>query len=781
MGAVLGCQPVSSRLISIRLRAAPFNITIIQVYAPTSGHDDSEVDHFYQKLQETIDHTPKKDILVVQGDWNAKVGKDAQADWGEVCGPYCNVETNERDLRLLEFATFNNLVLTNTLGPHKPSRRWTWHSPIGKHHNQIDYILVKKRFPSGVNIHRTRSFPGADIGSDHDLVMMTFQVRLKMARKPNQPRLRFDLEKLRNPDVACTFQATIGGKFAPLIGLSDEDMDTMITTYNTAMIDAASEILGKERRRKKPWVTKDVLDLCDERRDLKKKQNEGEGAKEYREANRRVQKAVKKAKEDWIGAQCKEIETCLNKNNSNRAYQLVKDLTSEKQGRSSTIQDKSGKCLTEEKEILSRWTEYCSELYNYESCGDNAVLDCSQLPKEDLQPILREEVEIAVASLKKGKSAGVDNIPAELVQAGGETMIDVFTEICNRIWRTGEWPTPWTQSLIITLPKKGNLQLCQNYRTISLISHSSKVMLKVILNRLKPQADDIIAEEQAGFRAGICTIEQIFNLRILWEKYLQHQQNLYHDDVSIDFKKASDRVWHAALWATMRKYNISANLVRTIEQLYDKATSAVQMNGSLGEWFRTTVAVRQGCLLSPTLFKFLGAVVSDDGFKPEVLSRIAQATAALTKLKPIWRDDNIPLGSKVKLMRSLVISILLYTCESWTLTAELEKRTQAFEMRCYRRLLNISYKDHVTNEEVRRKIQTAIGEYDELLTLVKKQKLRWSGHVSRSSGLAKTILQGTVKGKRKRGRQMKRWEDNIKEWTGMDFASSTRAAENRPR
>ena len=119
----------------------------------------------------------------------------------------------------------------------------------------------------------------------------------------------------------------------------------------------------------------------------------------------------------------------------------MKDLTSEKQGRSSTIQDRSGKCLTEEKEIFSRWTEYCSEQYNHESYGDNAVLDCSQPPDEDLS-ILREEVESAVASLKKGKSVGVDNIPAELVQAGGETMIDVLTEICNRIWRTGEWPTP---------------------------------------------------------------------------------------------------------------------------------------------------------------------------------------------------------------------------------------------------------------------------------------------------------------------------------------------------
>ena len=244
------------------------------------------------------------------------------------------------------------------------------------------------------------------------------------------------------------------------------EIATMITTYNTAVTDAASEILGKKRRRKKTWITKDVLDLCDERRDLKKKLYEAEGAKEYREANRRIQKAVEKAKEDWIGAQCEEIETCLNKHNSKRAYQLVKDLTSEKQGRSSTIQDKSGECLIEEKEIVSRWTEHCSELYHYESCGDHAVVDSSQ-PSEDLQPILLEEVDIAVASLKKGKSAGVDNKPAELVQAGGETMIDVLTEICNRIWRTGECPTPWTQSLIILHSLKRQLAALpelQNYQ-----------------------------------------------------------------------------------------------------------------------------------------------------------------------------------------------------------------------------------------------------------------------------------------------------------------------------
>ena len=136
-----------------------------------------------------------------------------------------------------------------------------------------------------------------------------------------------------------------------------------------------------------------------------------------------------------------------------------------------------------------------------------------------------------------------------------------------------------------------------------------------------------------------------------------------------------------------------------------------------------------------------------------------QRTAALTRLKPVWNDRSISLSSKIRLMRSLVTSIFLYACESWTLTAELQRRIQAMEMRCSRKKLRISYKDHVTNEEVRAKIQHAIGSHEDLLTIVKRCKLQWYGHVSYSSGLAKTILQGTVKGWRRQGRQRKRWED----------------------
>ena len=397
-------------------------------------------------------------------------------------------------------------------------------------------------------------------------------------------------------------------------------------------------------------------------------------------------------------------------------------------------------------------------------------------------------------------------------------------------------------------------------------------MLKILLNRLQLQAEEIIAEEQAGFRMGRSTTEQIFNLRVLMEKYQQHQQNLYH--VFIDFKKAFDRVWHAALWTTMHKYNIGANLITFIKSLYEKATSAVLYSGNTGDWFRTTVGVRQGCLLSPTLFniflekimtdalenhegtvkiggriitnlrfaddidglagkeeelenlvkkvetastaygmeispdkttimssnangltktikvkgynletvtnfKYLGAIVTDEGTKREVLTRIAQATSALTKLKTVWKDRKITSKHRIQILRSIVTSTFLYACETWTLTAELERRIQTFEMRCYRKIFGISFRDRITNEDIRNRVRAAVGPHDDLLSIVKTRKLRWYGHVTRATGLANTIMHGAVPGGRRRGRPKKCWHDNIKEWTELPLAKTLRLAEDR--
>ena len=181
------------------------------------------------------------------------------------------------------------------------------------------------------------------------------------------------------------------------------------------------------------------------------------------------------------------------------------------------------------------------------------------------------------------------------------------------------------------------------------------------------------------------------------------------------------------------------------------------MTNNTGD-INTEIKVNGQKLETVTNFKYLGSVITDEGSKPEILSRIAQTTAALTRLKPVWNDRSISLSSKIRLIRSFVTSIFLYACKSWTLTVELERRIQALE----NEVLPQDTTHLVTNEEVRTKIQQAIGPHEDPLTMVKRHKLRWYGHLSCSSGLAKTILQGTVKGGRRQCRQRKRWEDNIR-------------------
>ena len=153
----------------------------------------------------------------------------------------------------------------------------------------------------------------------------------------------------------------------------------------------------------------------------------------------------------------------------------------------------------------------------------------------------------------------MDIIPSELLKSGSEATTTVVKTICQKIWETKEWPMEWTQLLAKPSPKKGNLRQCQNYSTITLNSHPSKIMLRVILSA---KAEELLAEEQAGSRSGQSTVEQTLNSRVIIEKHLQHQRDLFHN--FIDFKKAFDRVWHAGLWQVLRSFNIEEGLVQTI-------------------------------------------------------------------------------------------------------------------------------------------------------------------------------------------------------------------------
>ena len=169
---------------------------------------------------------------------------------------------------------------------------------------------------------------------------------------------------------------------------------------------------------------------------------------------------MREARQTWINEQCESIDSPLVSNNSTKAYAIVKALTKKKQEIHNIIQNKNGKLLTEEGDILKRWTEYCTELYNFESNGNAKFINNHQQCEEEENEvnigngILREEVVAAIKSLNKGKVAGLDNIPSELILKGGVSIIDLMHRICSNIWETSKWPEIWTKSIIVTIPKK---------------------------------------------------------------------------------------------------------------------------------------------------------------------------------------------------------------------------------------------------------------------------------------------------------------------------------------
>ena len=324
--AVLEFTPISDRIAAIKVAGKPINMTIVQVYAPTNDCRDELVEEFYDDLEKLLKTISRKDVLIVQGDWNAKIGADAFANWKGTIGRFGLGETNDRGLKLLEFAKRHRLTAANTLFNHKASRKSTWHSPDGRTHNQIDWIFISRRFMTGVNRAKTRTFNKPDIGSDHDLVTMTLKVKLSTIKKNKLSRTRFDIEKLKDPEVAESYQEELAGKFAPLL-LLDQDPQDLCDVFTDTLEKTAEEKLGKASPIKKPWITPEVLEACDVRRDKRRRRHLGTNdLLEYRVANRKVRNEINIAKNKWIISQAQDIEENLRRNNTKKAYETVKKL-----------------------------------------------------------------------------------------------------------------------------------------------------------------------------------------------------------------------------------------------------------------------------------------------------------------------------------------------------------------------------------------------------------------------------------------------------------------------
>ena len=403
--------------------------------------------------------------------------------------------------------------------------------------------------------------------------------------------------------------------------------------------------------------------------------------------------------------------------------------------------------------------------------------------------------------------------------------------------------------------------------SIALLSIPGKVFLTVLLRRMQEHVDSRLRETQYGFRSGRGTIDAIFIVRQLFEKAKERNIPLHFH--FIDFKAAFDTVWRKALWKMLRSIGISHKIVDIIEYMYDHTECSVQIDGKLTEWFPVTIGVRQGCILSPTLFNIFLEFVMDevksiigemklddslstdiryaddttlvalifeklklstseldaackkwglkintkkckvmsdendslfiDGEKidtidkfiflgssvpnvsDDVIRRIALAAVAFGKLKHnIWSRNDLSYQIKSRLFYALIIPIAIYACETWSLKKKDMDKLYVFQNDCLRIMAGKRRTDRTRISDLKR----TLGIRTDILGMVKKRRLNWFGHVARrdiNTSFVKMSYKREFTGKRPRGRPPKRWQDLIREDTGLPPLTAERRAQDRER
>ena len=586
---------ISDRILTVHLDTKPVKTTIIQVYAPSTNHSEEDIEDFYSQLQRIKDSIKSKNQIIIMGDFNAKVGQGASKEQG--LGAHGIGKINESGEKLLGFCQANRMNILNTMFKNHIRRKWTWISPDKSTKNLIDYIIVSKDWFTSFLDCKVR--PGADCDSDHRLLCAKMKMKGFRKSSTNSTPVRYDLDKLLQPEIKQQFYIETNNRFEILSKVVEENPpEELWQKMKLIYHETAEKILGKQKHKKtKPWISQETIDMADQ----KKASRKNKKTAEYDRLKREIKTQLKEDKAKWLEKECEQIDEFDRKNKSKDMFDKIKKVQrKEFHVKQVTVNNEAGQPIVDPDQIMKRWEQYGEKLFttNTASAQRTKIDDFAKEP-----PPLIQEIESALKTLKAGKSPGLDNIPAELLKNSGENATKAIHTLCCSIWNTCQWPKDWKQQELVMLHKAGSMKECGNYRTIALISHTSKILLDIILRRLKAKVEFELADEQAGFRTGRGTGDMLCAIQVVIEKLnaiKKDQQDAYI--IFIDYSKAFDNVDHDQLVQTLIKMGFPPHLVALIQSLYIDQNAKIRWNGSHTNPFNITKGVRQGCILSPNLF-----------------------------------------------------------------------------------------------------------------------------------------------------------------------------------
>ena len=818
--SVVEVTPVDERILRMRLKHTMGFMSLIAVYAPTEVCEIEEKEMFYAKLDSVLDQCPRRDTLIVLGDFNATTGTERVGY--EICvGPHGSGTRNTNSSLLLNFARSRRLRIAGSWYQRPELHRWTWYSNAGGVAKEIDHILVSTRWRI---LQNCRVFRSAEFfATDHRLVVATLKLHVKSRRIPRCDHTVFHLEKLKDLACAHEYAVTVSNQFEVLGTL--EDPVELWDTFKRETLNAAKRCIGERPRSRGGFVSAETLENIEKSRAARLAGSRDQ----YRTLSRRSRTLLRRDKERYVRDLAGEVEGHFNANDLRPAFRALKKLRSKSTSQVSAIRTADGCLVSDTDGQLARWAEYFGQLYMADPPIEQLRTDGLRVvdadpPINETAPSL-DEVREAVARLRGGKAPGVCNISAELLKSGGEAMIRGLHAVLTAVWQSGTIPPDWKRGLVVPIWKgKGDRQDCNNYRGITLLSVPGKVLAHLLLMRIRNQLLMYQRPEQSGFTPGKSTTDRILALRVLVERRREFRQGMLA--AYVDLKKAFDSVHREALWDLLRLRGIPARIIDLLTGLYSGTESAVKCGGAgVSSFFPVNSGVRQGCVLAPSLFNtcmdwvlgravdrshcgasvgntkvtdlvfaddavifaeslevlvmaldalheeakplglqvswtktkvqvfgglldetvrsvhacgedieildsftYLGSVVHNNGgSRQEVLRRIGLAHGVMDSLnESIWRCRYLRKKTKIRIFKSLVLPVLLYGCETWTLNSDLKRRIDAFGNKCLRRIMGYRWNDFVSNQRLLRETESR-----PITSIVCQRQLRLYGHVAR--------------------------------------------------
>ena len=461
---------------------------------------------------------------------------------------------------------------------------------------------------------------GAEIGSDHylveakihqpDLVNHSKSRRL-CVRVGTQEVIR--THKLGETDIARLYRERVEKTLSGFQS-DKQDLEHVWSRFKDTLINIAKEVCGTNKVNRSNHIKRTEWWTDEVQREVKLKkfkwkkylrESTQDSYKEYKEQRRKVKDIIFTAKKrSW-----EEFGTRMENDfhrNQKLFYKILKNARKgNQQAEAKQVKDADGNILNEGNQIMSRWKQYFEELLHTEELEEIPSENEFQTQAEDsnTDEIHVDEVIAAVKSLKKGKTPGHDRITGDMLKNMGTKGIEMLTTILNQAWKEAKIPADWKVGIIVPIFKKGDKRECRNYRGITLLSTPSKVYEQILQKKLVRQSDEVMEQSQSGFRKGRSINDHIFTLKQITEKSIHRNIEVYQ--AFIDLEKAFDRIPRTKIRSTLEKRNVDNKLIAAIMSLHDNNCNYVRTDNMQSEAFAVNNGLRQGGVLSPTLFNLV--------------------------------------------------------------------------------------------------------------------------------------------------------------------------------